>query len=164
MSKIDFFEYSKKVKPVPEFGLIDKQPADIDYDDKEKDKWNAIVECNNRRDYLFSPLDKKIRIPKGQGEEESLCECILNTKDTIAFVELKDDKTSDYRRKAEKQLENTLRIFKQNNDIDKYIYKKAYICNKRRLYYNVTKNSICSDFAKRNGVSLHIGINIEEFE
>lgn len=164
MQQVDFFKYSERIIPVDEFGLIDKQPAYVDYNDQQKDKWNAIVECNNRRDYLFSPLDKKIRIPKGQGEEESLCECILNTKDTIAFVELKDDRTKNYRLKAEKQLENTLTLFKQNNNIDKYIYKKAYICNKRRPHYNVTKNSICSDFAKRNGVSLHIGINIEELE
>lgn len=113
---------------------------------------------------MFFPLDKKIRIPKGQGQEESICECILNTENTIAFIELKEDKTSDYRRKAEKQIENTLKIFKQNHDINKYIHKKAYICNKRRPYYNVMKNSICSDFTKRNNVALHIGINIEEFD
>lgn len=164
MSQIDFFKYSKRIIPIDEFGLVDKQPADVDYDNKEKDKWNAIVECNNRRDYLFSPLDKKIRIPKGQGEEESLCECILSTKNTIAFIELKESKNGNYRKKAENQIENTLMLFKRNHDISEYTYKKAYICNRKRPKYNIMQNNICSDFTKRNGVSLYIGRNIEELE
>ena len=161
--QVDFFKFAKQVTPVKEFGLVDKAPAEINYDEAQKDSWNAIVECNNRDDYNFVPLDKKLKIMAAFNKEESLCECLLNTKETIAFVELKERKKQHTQQPIE-QLENTLRLFKQNHNIDDFTYKQAYICNRKRPHYNEARNSVCTDFAKRNGVALHIGIEIAEME
>ena len=161
--QVDFFEFAERVKPVKEFGLKDIPPASINYEENQKDSWNAIVECNNRDDYFFSPLDKKIKILDELGNEESLCECLLNTEKTIAFIELKA-REKKYTQKAITQIENTLLLYKQNHNLNDFTFKKAYICNRKHPYYNESRNSVCSDFSKRNKVSLHIGINIKELE
>lgn len=158
---VDFFKYAENVAPVFEFGLVDEAPAKVVYDNK--DEWNAVVKSNNRDDYVFAPLDKKLRILKNYGEEESLCECLLHTEKTIAFIELKARKTQ-HTQKAVAQLENTIRLYKQNHDINAFVFKQAYICNKKRPYYNEFKNSVCNDFTKRNKVALHIGKTIDEFD
>lgn len=158
---VDFFKYAENVAPVLEFGLIDETPAKVVYDNK--DEWNAVVKSNNRNDYVFAPLDKKLRVPKEHGGEESLCECLLRTEKTIAFIEFKARKTQ-HTQKAILQLENTIRIYKQNHNIDAFDFKLAFICNKKRPYYNESKNSVCSDFTKRNNVALHIGKIINEFD
>ena len=161
--QIDFFKYSEKVKPVKEFGLIDKKPAEINYDDSQKTEWNAIVECNEREDYVFAPLDKKLKIMAAFNKQESLCECLLHTKETIAFIELKERK-KQHSKETIQQLENTIRLFKDNHTIDDFTFKKAFICNRKRPYYNESKNSVCDEFTTRNNVSLHIGIEIAEME
>lgn len=161
--QVDFFKFTEKVEPVKEFGLVDNAPAEVNYDETQKDSWNAIVKCNKREDYHFAPLDKKIKIMESFNKEESLCECLLNTKEAIAFVELKERKKQHTKQPVE-QLENTIRLFKQNHNIDNFIFKKAFICNRKRPYYNEAKNSVCTDFATRNGVALHIGIEIGEME
>lgn len=161
--QVDFFKFSEKVTPIKEFGLVDNAPVEINYDETQKDCWNAIVECNNRGDYLFAPLDKKLKITDTLGNEESLCECLLHTEKTISFIELKA-RDKKYTQKAISQLENTLRLFKQNHSIDEFTFRKAFICNRKRPHYNSAKNSICADFAARNKVSLHIGIEIAEME
>ena len=101
--QVDFFKFSEDVKPVKEFGLVDTPPAEINYDENQKDSWNAIVECNNREDYHFAPLDKKLKIMESFNKEESICECLLHTEKSICFVELKERK-KQHTQKAIEQL------------------------------------------------------------
>ena len=161
--QVDFFKFSEDVKPVKEFGLVDAPPAEINYDENQKDSWNAIVECNNRENYHFTPLDKKLKIMESFNKEESICECLLHTEKSICFVELKERK-KQHTQKAIEQLENTIRLFKQNHNIDDFTFKYAYICNRKRPFYNELKNSVCNDFTIKNGVALHVGITIGELE
>lgn len=50
--QIDFYQYASPISPVFEFGLVDpddkngKKPVFVSYD-KNADKWNATVICNN---------------------------------------------------------------------------------------------------------------------
>ena len=95
--------------------------------------------------------------------KKSFCECLLHTDETICFVELKE-REKKYTKEAIAQLENTIRLVKQNHSIDDFTFKQAYICNRKRPTYNEARNSVCADFAARNKVALHIGIRIGEME
>ena len=93
--QVDFFKFSEDVKPVKEFGLVDTPPAEINYDENQKDSWNAIVECNNRENYHFAPLDKKLKIMESFNKV-SVC-CIL--KNRFALLNLKSVKSSIRKRR-----------------------------------------------------------------
>lgn len=136
--QVNFYEKSVLVIPVEKFGLVDpddkkgKFPAFVSYD--LKDKWNATVICNNRNDYKFIPVDNCLNITiKKNGKEEtaSSCDAMLYTQKTVCFVELKEDKKGgEWLSHAVNQIENTINFFGEE-ELNKYEYKKAYICNTR---------------------------------
>lgn len=167
--QVDFFAYSKKVNAVSEFGICDdagkEEPAYIDYDVSKQEDWGALVQSENSPDYSFIAVDNNIIIPKPENEkkEESRCDAMLHTDKTIAFIELKD-KRKTKAGDAAKQLKATIKVFKENHDIEAFENKKAYICNKAHLHMNVTSNSLCDSFLEETGVTLHVSRTIRHFE
>ena len=110
-----FFDYAKDVESVQEFGIrddeegketlkafvLDKNPKDpiasipakdlpafIDYNNKKQ--WNAIVLSENRNDFNFIPVDKNIEYFDEKGNEKSRCDAVIYTRQTVIFIELKD--------------------------------------------------------------------------
>ena len=154
---------------MPEFGICDdagkEQPAYVDYDTSRKDDWGAVVRSENSQDYSFIAVDNNIVIPKPDNEkkEESRCDAMLYSNKTIAFIELKDKrktKASD----AAKQLKATIKVFKDNHNIEDFENKAAYVCNKAHPHMNVTSNSLCDSFLEETGVTLHVARTIKHFE
>jgi len=167
--QVDFFAYSQKVNAVPEFGICDdagkEQPAYIDYDISRQEDWGGVVQSENSQDYSFIAVDNNIIIqkPDNEKQEESRCDAMLHTKKTIAFIELKD-KRKTKAGDAAKQLKKTIEVFKENHDIMQFENKKAYVCNKAHPHMNVTSNSLCDQFLKDTGVTLHVARTIKSFE
>lgn len=167
--QVDFFAYSQKVNVVPEFGICDdagkEKPAYIDYDISRQEDWGALVQSENSHDYSFIAVDNNIIIPKPDNEhqEESRCDAMLHTNKTIAFIELKD-KRKTKAGDAAKQLKTTIKVFKENHDIESFENKKAYVCNKAHPHMNVTSNSLCDSFLEETGGTLHIARTISHFE
>ena len=97
---VDFYCYSKAVEPVNEFGIIDgfsvqgTRCSEVCYT-RENAVWNVTVECNNRKDYRFIPVDNNIPLTRknSSGKEETgkSCDAILYTNNTVCFIELKND-------------------------------------------------------------------------
>lgn len=167
--QIDFFSYSQRLNAVYEFGICDnvgkENPAYIDYDVSRKEDWGAVVQSENSHDYSFIAVDNNIPIskPDNEKQEESRCDAMLHTQKTIAFVELKD-KRKTKAGNAAKQLKATIKVFKDNHDIESFKNKVAYVCNKSHPHMNVTSNSLCDSFLKETGVVLRISRTIKHFE
>ena len=167
--QVDFFSFRQKVNTVPEFGICDdagkEQPAYIDYDTSRQEDWGAVVQSENSQDYSFIAVDNNIVIPKQNNEkqEESRCDAMLYTNKTITFIELKD-KRKTKAGDAAKQLKTTIKVFKENHDIESFVNKKAYVCNKAHPHINVTSNSLCDSFLEETGVILHVARTIRHFE
>ena len=134
--QVDFFAYSQKVNVVPEFGICDdagkEKPAYIDYDISRQEDWGALVQSENSHDYSFIAVDNNIIIPKPDNEhqEESRCDALLHTNKTIVFIELKD-KRKTKAGDAAKQLKTTIKVFKENHDIESFENKKAYVYSRK---------------------------------
>ena len=124
-----------------------------------------MVQSENSHDYSFIAVDNNIIIPKPDNEhqEESRCDALLHTNKTIVFIELKD-KRKTKAGDAAKQLKTTIKVFKENHDIESFENKKAYVCNKAHPHMNVTSNSLCDSFLEETGVTLHVARTISHFE
>ena len=164
---IDFFISKCQTENVKDkiFGICDdedlgkKAPAYLDLDNKEK--WIAIVENQTDIPINFTAIDNCVDIFRADGTQDCRCDAMLTNVDHIVFIELKDQKRPTIANKyAEKQLQTTIDHFKLNHDLNKYKFKRAYICNKKRPNFNVGYQSRKNSFYKKNLILLFIQTQI----
>lgn len=151
MSKTNFFKSCYRIEsPRREelCGIMDgvnENPAYTTTDKPIKSKWNATIKNENKREFMFVPIDHNIRIYKTDSDDlESTCDGMILVEKTnmLVFVELKDVNTGGMA-KAINQLKNTINIFEQNHKNDnKYNTLKkryAYVANiaHPRFNYNM---------------------------
>lgn len=174
-----FFDYAEKVKVVQEFGIRDDEvgkeelkhlllsrnhedpiaaipvkelPAFIDYDNKKQ--WNAVVLSENIPNFNFIPVDNKIPYFDKNGNEKRRCDAIIYTKQTVVFIELKDQ-AKDWFDDAVEQLKSTIEHFNSVDGLYKFKFKKAYACNKIHPCFNYHFKSRMQQFFRETGISLH---------
>lgn len=96
---------------------VNENPAYTTTDKPIKSKWNATIKNENKREFMFVPIDHNIRIYKTDSDDlESTCDGMILVEKTnmLVFVELKDVNTGGMA-KAINQLKNTINIFEQNH-------------------------------------------------
>lgn len=174
-----FFDYSEKVKPADEFGIRDDEkgkeerrnlelsnnpespilsipikelPAFIDYNNKKE--WNAVVQSDNRNDFNFIAVDNNIPYNDKDGNENSRCDSIIYTEQTIVFIELKNQEKKWFEESIN-QLKMTIDHFDKTDGLNKFKFKKAYACNKIHPYFNYQFKNRIQQFFRETGVSLH---------
>jgi hypothetical protein len=161
---IDFFSYAQTVEPVTEFGICDncdETPAFMST--KEEDKWIAHVECNSRSDYSFIAVDNNIPVLRKNGNMENRCDAMLYTRETVCFIELKEQKEK-WLTHAIGQLEATITTFNKNHDITSFQCKRAYVCNRSHPNFSVSFKDTQKKFYHDNRVVLRVGTKIEELK
>ncbi len=162
---VDFFiSGCKSTTSKDKFGLCDdpppaKNPAYIDEDSPEK--WIAEVKNLSKISVDFHAIDNCIEILRPNGEMGSRCDCMLHYDKSLIFVELKDRGHGGWIAKGSKQISNTIRIFKQSNDIDDYDKVKAYVCNKQRPLAITGTNTTAQKFKDETGLTLKLDRNIK---
>lgn len=172
MPRIDFFEDgNKQITQKEVFGLRDdkkNQPAYIDEDLSNKEKWLGTVYNDNGKVVAFYPVDNCIEMKRKEDPNNyaSRCEGILRYEvNNLIFTELKDrnlDKAQIWRKQAKSQILETLRYFFDNYDKNSFKIK-AWICNKKQLVnadYSIQiqhfKRCTEEEFGIANGINLYI--------
>ncbi len=118
------------------FGLCDDphpstNPAYIQHHDQND--WIATVYNIDRYDVTFKAVDNCVELLRDNGDLESRCDGFLKyNNDTLIFVELKDRDSSGWLSKGREQLTITLEKFAENHNVNNYILKEAFVCNKQR--------------------------------
>ncbi len=162
MCRIDFFEEKYKQEDYRndgKFGLCDN--GELAYSDISDNKnWIATVVNSERKDILFTPVDKNI-VAKKNGDERSQCDGMLTLRDggTLIFVELKS-KEKAWISKAINQLKSTIVIFKENHDVDLYRQKVAYAANNKKPNFQHSKKNTMLEFREETGFRLLIEAKI----
>ena len=166
-SVIEFFHTSMPDEEYPykNFGICDdedesaKTPAYVSID--PTDKWVAIVQNRTEKPINFTAVDNCIEIRRANGDMDNRCDAILTNDEHIVFIELKVQRTSGWITHAvDEQLQTTIDHFKENCDIDKYRYKRAFVCNRKISTFQmpVIKAKNECFLLKRN----HIRLSIEQ--
>ncbi|GEM_PF-4679978 len=141
--KIDFFDekFAEKTSE-SKFGLCDdggSKMAYLDFEDSQK--WQGVVENENKLLVSFHPVDNCVKLKKDDGKDDEKCDGILRYSTTegekeqkcIVFVELKDCKTSGYWcQTAQKQIETTMKHFKNLHGLSNSYKIFAWIANKQQ--------------------------------
>lgn len=162
---IDFFIPKCQTENIvePLFGICDdddentKTPAYVSTN--PADRWIAIVENKTSKPINFTAVDNCIEIQRANGEMDNRCDAILSNEEHIVFIELKVQKTGDWKNHAiNEQLQTTIDHFKANYDINKYRYKRAFVCNKKSPHFQVSNKEKMDAFYRKN----HIRLNIEQ--
>jgi len=116
------------------FGICDDENEDKAYTDIEnEDKWIAIVKNEMQEPVSFTAIDNCLDVLKeGTNDQESTCDGMLTFNQYLYLVELKNQNTSGWKPRAFEQLENTIQLIKQDPNFDRFKYKKAFACNKKK--------------------------------
>jgi len=164
-SVIDFFIPQCQTKNIcaKKFGICDdedesaKTPAYISTD--PADKWVAVVQNQTEKVINFTAVDNCIEIRHSNGDMDNSCDAILTNDEHIVFIELKVQRTSGWITHAvDEQLQTTIDHFKENCDINKYRYKRAFVCNRKFPRFNASNKEKMNAFYKKN----HIRLSIEQ--
>lgn len=158
-----FFNNQKCSKKVNKkrFGIYDAldehNPADIDSENEVR--WVAEVMNSNSLNLTFVAIDNCILI---SGKK---CDGMLYSDKSLYLIELKYRKlgSSDWKEEAERQLENTIYNLQEYNQelLDLFKIKKAYISNKKRKNFEIIENSKKITFFKKTGFRLDIQAEIK---
>lgn len=153
---MSFFDYSVSVDKSDEFGICENKtakelPAYIDYDNKEL--WDAVVKSHGVVDFNFIAVDNNIPYYDEKGNEKKRCDAMLYTKQTVAFIELKNQ-DRNWLNEAIGQLKSTIEHFKNEEDITKFKYRKAYVCNKTHPNFNYQFKDCMQKFFRETGILL----------
>ena len=77
----------------------------------------------------FIAVDNNIPYYDTDGNEMSHCDAMIYTKQTLIFIELKNQ-AKDWISESIEQLKSTIKHFDETDGLDKFRFKKAYACNK----------------------------------
>lgn len=153
---IDFFISQCQTENIyaKKFGICDdedegaKTPAYISTN--PADKWVAVVQNQTEKAINFTAVDNCIEIRRSNGDMDNRCDAILTNDEHIVFIELKVQRTSGWITHAvDEQLQTTIDHFKENCDINKYRYKRAFVCNRKFPRFNVSNKEKMNVFIKR---------------
>lgn len=116
------------------FGICDdddvaeKTPAYVSFDNK--DKWGAIIKNYSGKPLNFTAVDNCVVVRRDNDDMENRCDAMLSNADNLVFIELKNERQR-WLTHAVEQLQKTIDVFKQYNDISQYKNKRAFACNIR---------------------------------
>ena len=116
------------------FGICDDPPPPSNVpayiDTVNSSKWIAVVKNENRIEIIFTAIDGCITIKRPNGEDSKRCDAMLTYENKIIFIELKERNSNDSFNDGIEQLKETISFFSQNNSINQYQVKTAYVANK----------------------------------
>ena len=139
------------------FGICDdndKSPAYINSDNEKI--WIAHVKNEKELEIQFTAIDNCIKIKKENGDDESSCDGMLRYNSNIVFVELKNKRKS-WITDGAKQLLISIKIFFENNEINMYKKKMAFLCNSQHPHFHYGHQELMQKFSNEtNGVRLVI--------
>lgn len=137
MQKINFLSLKYRKKEPEQNNIlvgicdpIGENPAYTTTDINNPDKWIARIVNEDKKKFLFVPIDKNIIILRDNGDKEKSCDgMILFGENSICFVELKDKNVSGWLSEAIAQLKSTILIFNQNHHYEDFPIREAYAAN-----------------------------------
>jgi hypothetical protein len=141
------------------FGLRDDKPGErARLDEKEGEKWIAVVHNEDRYEVVFTAVDNCIETKRADGKMDRRCDGILTYLSNIIFVELKksDNGGTTWITDAEKQLRTTINYFEETEEAESFTQKIAYIANNDRPKFRHSQTRRMNQFLIDTGYVLRI--------
>ena len=91
---------------------------------------------------------------------DNRCDAMLTNEEHIVFIELKDQQSDWIEHAVNDQLQTTIDYFKENHDISRYRYKRAFACNRKHPNFKCSNKERMNNFYRRNKIRLNIEVKI----
>lgn len=112
-----------------EFGICDREDGTPAYTTLVEEPARVATVCNPEgKEVTFTAIDSCLPLPA----DRRRCDGMLTTDDTLYLVELKNMGTGGWIAEALDQLESTIELLHENEDLTRFRYRKAFACNRRR--------------------------------
>lgn len=108
----------------------------------------------------FTAVDNCVVVRRDNDDMENRCDAMLSNADNLVFVELKNERQKWFPHAVE-QLQKTIYVFKQYNDVSMYKRKRAYACNVRHPNFAYSNKELKQKFYQTNGFRLYDEMTIE---
>jgi hypothetical protein len=147
------------------FGIIDsdpstKEPAYLDFDLANKDKWIAEISNYTKKEIKFAPVDNRLELRRDDGHIQKRCDALLyfnlNNGPAIIFIELKERSDYKWRHDGDKQLRETIATFEKTEEAKNFKTKRAHIANNLRPRFHQNDSIKKERFLERTGYALSI--------
>jgi hypothetical protein len=110
---------------------IDKTPAYVDVENE--DNWiTKVTNSNPPIEIVFTAIDHGLIKNSREIDNPKRCDGMLQYGDVIIFVELKNK----LKKPAQiLQLENTIKLFCDNHDVNQFNKREAFLSNKKKTVF-----------------------------
>lgn len=125
-----------------EFGICDPQDGSKAYTDVvDNNGWDATVINADQQEVTFTAIDNcMVFLREGSKDQHRSCDGMLTTSEKLYLVELKN-KGSSWISDGIEQLESTMNlIIASGEDLSRYRYKKAFVCNRKHRHFEELGN------------------------
>lgn len=114
-----------------EFGICDREDGTPAYTTLiEEPARVATVHNPEGKEVTFTAIDNCLALPP----DRRRCDGMLTTDDTLYLVELKNVRTG-WIQDALEQLESTIELLHENEDLTNFRLRKAFACNRRHARF-----------------------------
>jgi len=114
------------------FGICDREDGTPAYTDLNNEpSWVATVLNPEGKEVTFTAVDYCLSLPPTRRR----CDGMLTTDDTLYLVELKNIGSAGWIPGALDQLECTIELLHENEDLTPFRNRKAFACNRRRTRF-----------------------------
>ncbi|MDD2965268.1 MAG: hypothetical protein PHU33_15070 [Bacteroidales bacterium] len=142
------------------FGLCDHTPPPsmpAYLDENEGENWIAVVHNDDCCKVHFTAIDNCVLLTGGAKPREKSCDVMLQTDESIIFVELKsrNEKGSGWVKEGIEQLLSTIKFFEASSQSN-FLIKKAYVANNRKPLFRESQTTRMEDFRLKTGYVLRI--------
>lgn len=162
--KVDFYDENCQSDDIDHqlFGICDDENGERAYVSVDQDsQWIARVMNPSQLSMTFTAIDNCIAILRDNGEMENRCDGMLTYPNHIIFIELKNQRTGGWISNGLDQIETTIRHFMANHKLADIKHKRAFVANKRKLYFHVLDSVRKRHFFDKYRVRVHVGGDIK---
>jgi hypothetical protein len=125
--------------------------------------WLSTVLNPDESEKRYIPVKNCLRIDPAFDDMVDLCSGVLIFTDNLVFTELKNTHFDfqTWVQSGADHLKNTIKIFKNNHNIDDYQFRVAYLAYKTKRRVPISNNALKNKFASETGMKLYISHEID---
>jgi len=156
----DFFKITMYgISSNEKFGLCENASKLHTYLDESNDNtWLSTVVNPDESERRFIPVKDCLKIDVQCDDVTELCHGVIIFTDNLVFIELRNtrDGFDEWLKSGVNHLKNTIKIFKNNHNIDNFQSRVAYLAYKTRRRVPTVNNNLKNKFVLETGIQLYV--------
>jgi len=156
----DFFKITcHSTSLADKFGLCENASKPCSYlEENQDDTWLTTVLNPDKTERRFIPVRNCLVVDATYDNITDFCTGIIIFTDNLVFTEVKNSDLGFkvWLRVGTVLLKNTIKVFKNNHNIENYQTRVAYLAHRKKRLVPTVNNALKNKFVKETGIQLYI--------